>query len=169
MLFGFAAGLMYLEQANRLKRKRMRDLRLRLPTLEWLQTVNARAMLASMLLVGVAVASGIVLNLLNARQKSPSLPWTDPVVLGTLTMFGWLLLHIAIGAFYRPIRRGRKVAFLTLASFLFLVIALVGMFVTTRHGGSAGERKQVRVENFKSQILNLKSQLENGASVDARR
>ena len=83
--------------------------------------VNARTMLASMLLVGVAVASGIVLNLLNARQNSPSVPWNDPVVLGTLVMFGWLLLHVVIGAFYRPIRQGRKVAYLTLVSFIFLV------------------------------------------------
>ena len=53
----------------------------------------------------------------------------------TLAMFGWLLLHVVIGAFYRPIRQGRKVAYLTLVSFVFLVIVLVGMFVTTKHGG----------------------------------
>ena len=68
VLFGFAAGLMYLEQANRLKRKRPSFLKLRLPSLEWLQTANSRTLLASMLLVGVAVASGIVLSLL---KKSP--------------------------------------------------------------------------------------------------
>ena len=34
-------------------------------------------------------------------------------------MFGWLLLHVIIGAFYRPIRQGRKVAYLTLVSFVF--------------------------------------------------
>ena len=85
VLFGFAAGLMYLEQAARLKRKptmgtRCLPSKLRLPSLEWLQTANSRAMLASMLLVGVAVASGIVLNLLNSRHNSPSVPWNDPVV-----------------------------------------------------------------------------------------
>ena len=55
------------------------------------------------------------------RQNSPGVPWNDPVVLGTLAMFGWLLLHVIIGAFYRPIRQGRKVAYLTLVSFIFLV------------------------------------------------
>jgi hypothetical protein len=140
VLVGFAAGLMYLEQADRLKRKptttmgtwRPPFLKLRLPSLEWLQTANSRSMLASMLLVGVAVASGIVLNLL---QTSPGALWRDPVVWVTLAMFGWLLLHVVLGAFYRPIRQGRKVAYLTLVSFVFLVIVLVGMFLTTKHGG----------------------------------
>ena len=138
VLVGFAAGLMYLEQAQRLKSKRPPLIKLRLPSLEWLQTVNSRAMLASMLLVAVGVASGIVLNLINSRQNVPGVPWTDPVILGTLSMFGWLLLNVIIGAFYRPIRQGRKVAYLTLASFLFLVIALAMLlFVNTKHGGFA--------------------------------
>ena len=167
VLVGFAAGLMYLEQADRLKRRRPSYLKLRLPSLEWLQTANSRAMLASMLLVGVAVASGIVLNLLNARHNGPGVPWNDPVVLATLTMFGWLLLHVIIGAFYRPIRQGRKVAYLTLASFIFLVIALVGMFVTTRHGGvakgSACVEKKVefQISNFKFQISDFGDSLDD--------
>ena len=66
-------------------------------------------------------------------------------------MFGWLLLHVIIGEFYRPIRQGRKVAYLTLASFIFLVIALVGMFVTTKHGGAAAGK----AGNRKLQIANL--------------
>ena len=65
VLVGFAAGLMYLEQARRLKRKRHSPVKLRLPSLEWLQTVNSRTMFASMWLVGVAVASGVVLSLLR--------------------------------------------------------------------------------------------------------
>ena len=87
-------------------------LKLRLPSLEWLQTVNSRTMLASMLLVGVARIG----HRLNLLQESPGVPWNDPVVWITLAMFGWLLLHVIIGAFYRPIRRGRKVAYLTLSA-----------------------------------------------------
>ena len=165
VLIGFAAGLMYLEQANRLKRKRPPFLKLRLPSLEWLQTANSRSMLASMLLVGVAVVSGIVLKLL---KRSPDLLWKDWVVFGTLLMFGWLLLHVVIGAFYRPIRQGRKVAYLTLVSFIFLV-ALVVMFATTKHGGAeerkaGNEESQVsdsrfQVSNLKSQISDFKSQI----------
>jgi len=124
VLFGFAAGVMYLWQAERLKRKRPPRVAVRLPSLEWLQTANARALVASMLLTGVAVASGIALGWLSARQGSPGLPLSNPGVWAAVAMFAWLLLHVIIGAFYRPIRQGRKVAYLTLVSFVFLVIAL---------------------------------------------
>ena len=70
-------------------------------------------------------------------------------------MFGWLLLHVIIGAFYRPIRQGRKVAYLTLVSFIFLVIALVGMFVTAKHGGGAAGnagKAEFQISDFKFQI-----------------
>ncbi len=117
VLFGFAAGVMYLWQAQRLKHRRPPRVAIRLPSLEWLQTANARALLASMLLTGLAVGSGIVLNWLH-----PSVPWY--VVAGLVAMFAWLLLHVIIGAFYRPIRQGRKVAYLTMVSFVFLVLAL---------------------------------------------
>ena len=89
-------------------------------------------MLASMLLVGVAAVSGIVLNLLT---KSPGRLWQEPAVWFTLAMFGWLLLHVVVGAFYRPMRQGRKVAYFTLVSFIFLVFAL--MTLTAKHGGAA--------------------------------
>ncbi len=122
VLFSFAAGLMYLWQAKRLKQKRPSSVALRLPSLEWLQTANARALVISMLLTGLAAGSGIVLNWLGARQGEPGVRWF--VMLGTLAMFAWLLLHVIIGAIYRPIREGRKVAYLTLVSFVFLVVAL---------------------------------------------
>jgi len=165
VLIGFAAGVMYLEQANRLKRKRPPLLNLRLPSLEWLQTANSRTMLASMLLIGVAVVSGIVLKLL---KKTPGVPWNDWVVFGTLLMFGWLLLHVVIGAFYRPIRQGRKVAYLTLVSFIFL-LALVVMFATTKHGGAeetkAGDKdsqsSDIRVQGseFRHQTSDIRSEI----------
>ena len=122
VLFGFAAGLMYLWQAQRLKHKRPPRVAIRLPSLEWLQTANARALVISMLLTGLAAGSGLVLNWLSARQGGAGVPWY--VTLGTLAMFAWLLLHTIIGAVYRPIRQGRKVAYLTLVSFVFLVVAL---------------------------------------------
>jgi ABC-type uncharacterized transport system permease subunit len=126
VLFGFAAGVMYLWQAQRLKRKRPPRVAVRLPSLEWLQTANARALVVSMLLTGLAAGSGLVLSWLGVRQGGQSVPWY--VMLGTLAMFTWLLLHVIIGAFYRPIRQGRKVAYLTLVSFVFLVVALALAF-----------------------------------------
>jgi hypothetical protein len=122
VLFGFAAGVMYLWQAQRLKQRRPQRVTVRLPSLEWLQTANARSLFASMLLTGVAAGSGMILNWLSVRQGGRGVKWY--VMLGLLFLFGWLLLHVIIGVFYRPIRQGRKVAYLTMVSFLFLVIAL---------------------------------------------
>jgi hypothetical protein len=122
VLFGFAAGMMYLWQAQRLKRKGPSSVAVRLPSLEWLQTANARALVISILLTGLAAGSGMVLSWLSARQGGSGVRWY--VTFGTLAMFIWLLLHVIIGAFYRPIRQGRKVAYLTLVSLVFLVVAL---------------------------------------------
>jgi hypothetical protein len=76
------------------------------------------------------------LNLLNYRRQQATLPWTDPLVLATLGMFAWLAISIQLGALYKPARAGRKVAFVTVVSLLFLVIALAAMlFMNTQHGG----------------------------------
>ena len=53
VMVGFAAGIMYLLQAYRLKRKLPPMQSLRFPSLEWLEKVNSRAILLSALLVGV--------------------------------------------------------------------------------------------------------------------
>lgn len=137
VLVGFAAGLMYLGQAYRLKRKLPPQRGLRLPSLEWLLRTNSRAIVVSMLMLGLGVLSGVILNLINYRSHVHHVPWNDPFVLSTVVMFGWLVLSSLIGIFYRPAREGRKVAYVTLVSFLFLVIALsVGLFVHTSHVGT---------------------------------
>ncbi len=52
-------------------------------------------------------------------------------------MLVWLVAAAAFNAVYRPARRGRKVAYLTIVSFLFLVVALaVLLLVNTEHGGA---------------------------------
>ncbi|MBN2217815.1 MAG: cytochrome c biogenesis protein CcsA [Pirellulales bacterium] len=133
VLFGLATGLMYLEQARRLKRKRPPLPGLQLPSLEWLDRANSRAVVVSVVLVGMAVISGLVLTSLSHGGQ---LHWTDPVVLGTLIMFAWLAAAAVVSLFYKPARAGRKVAYLTLVSFVFLVMALgVGLVLDTGHGG----------------------------------
>ena len=138
VLIGFAAGLMYIGQARRLKHKLTSLRGLRLPSLEWLQRTNHRAVLVSMLMLAVGVVSGMILNVINARAKEVPIPWYDPVVLSTLAMFGWLLVAATVGALYRPAREGRKVAYLTLVSFVFLLIVLgVGLAFETQHWGDS--------------------------------
>ena len=142
VLLGFAAGMMYLGQARRLKRKQPPLGGLQLPSLEWLGRVNSRALVVSLVMVGLAILSGAVLNRINAQHHAKVLAWNDPLVLGTLVLFVWLLLHAAIAVIYRPIRQGRKVAYLTMASFVFLVLALaMGLFTKTQHSAAREKEK----------------------------
>ncbi len=136
VLVGFVAGVMYFQQARRLKRKLPPPRRLRLPSLEWLDRANSRAIVVSTLMMGVGVLSGVLLKLINHAGQTDSVPWNDPVVLSTMILFGWLVLAVAIGLIFKSARAGRKVAFLTLASFVFLVVVLgVGLLMDTQHGG----------------------------------
>jgi ABC-type transport system involved in cytochrome c biogenesis permease subunit len=133
VLVGFVAGIMYLEQARRLKKKLPPIRGLRLPSLEWLARANSRAIVVSVLMLAVGLASGEVLRLLSRGDR---LPWYDPVVLSTVCVFLWLLAAAVVGVLYRPAQAGRKVAYLTLVSFVALVVALaLVLSVDTQHGG----------------------------------
>ena len=136
VLIGFVAGLMYLAQSRRLKHKRLPGGRLLLPSLEWLQRANSHAIVTSLLMLGMGILSGMVLNLINIGNEAGRLPWNDPVVLSTWLMFLWLLAAVVAIAVYRPARQGRKVAYLTVASFVFLLIMLAaGLLMNSRHWG----------------------------------
>ncbi len=141
MLVGLATGLMYLHQEYRLKRKLPPPQGAKLPSLEWLGRANGRATIAGMLALAAGVFAGMELNLIDpANQVS----WRDPMVLGTLVMFAWLTFSTLAILFYKPIRRGRRLAYLTLLSFLLLATALgVGLLARGRHVGSV-ERNSVR-------------------------
>jgi ABC-type uncharacterized transport system permease subunit len=133
VLFGFATGLMYLYQAYCLKRKAPPRDGLQLPNLEWLERANSRAIVISLGMLTVGVLSGIILNLI---RDAGQVPWYDPVVLSTAIMSAWLVATAGCGLCYQPARRGRKVASLTVVSFLFLTLVLgAELFLTTQHGG----------------------------------
>lgn len=135
VMVGFVAGLLYLLQAHRLKKKLPPMPGFKLPSLEWLEHVNSRVIMLSALFVGVGFLAGTILNVVAHGQEG-SIPWTDPVIWTSALMFSWLLVAAVFNAVYRPSRRGRKVAYLTLVSFAFLVIALaVFLLVDSKHGG----------------------------------
>jgi len=121
---GFATGLMYLLQAHRLKQKRPPGSGIRLPSLEWLQRFNRESLFLSTSLLAVGLLSGVMLNLLSQPQQDVVLEWTDPVVLSSGVLFLWLVAVTLFEVYYRPARQGQKVAYLTLASFVFLGLAL---------------------------------------------
>jgi len=140
---GFATGMMYLLQSYRLKHNLPPSAGMRLPTLEWLQRFNREAMFVSTLLLAVGLLSGIVMNL---SQWGRTLQWRDPAILSSALLFLWLLAATLFESLYRPARQGRKVAYLTLASFLFLVLALALVLFgghVTRPRQAAGDRLSV--------------------------
>ena len=129
ILIGFVGGLMYLIQSERLKRKRVPLGKFRLPSLEWTEKITGRCIVISSILLGIGVLSGIALN----AQKG-KLPWTDPIVWSSGLLLLWLVLVMAFNMAYRPARQGRKVAYLTVASMIFLLLVLaITQLVPSEH------------------------------------
>lgn len=132
---GFLSGLMYLVQSNRLKRKLPPAPGFRLPSLEWLETVNSRSLGISALLIGVGFVSGVILNTHKNRAVEAYVPWTDPVVISLGLMLLWLIVAELFRLAYPAARRGRKVAYLTVAAFLFLCFTLASLlWLESEHG-----------------------------------
>lgn len=126
---GFVFGVVYLVQANRLKKKIHQSKHFRLPSLEWLQRSCELSLVTSTLLLAVGLISGIAINLINQvgevdQMSEGTIAWTDPVVWSSAILFVWLLVVSIFNTFYQPSRRGRKVAYLVVTSFLFLVLEL---------------------------------------------
>ncbi|MCC6494175.1 MAG: cytochrome c biogenesis protein CcsA [Pirellulales bacterium] len=122
VLVGFVAGLMYLIQSSWLKHKRPSGERFRLPSLEWLERVNGRSLAAATVLTAIGFVTGVLTRL--AQRDAGGLTWSDPVVASLSGMLSWLIAAECFRFAYPAARRGRKVAYLTLAGFVFLVITL---------------------------------------------
>lgn len=133
VILGFGAGVMYLTQSYRLKHKFPSRQGFRLPSLEWLQRFNRRTLWISTALLALGLLSGIALN---AAKQQPSIAWTDPVILSSGVLFLWLLAVCLFEWLYVPSRQGRKVVYLTLASFIFLSLAL-GFVLYGEHASSS--------------------------------
>ena len=133
VMLGFVAGVMYLLQSHRLKLKLPPRQGLRLPSLEWLQRVNRKSLLYSSFFIAAGLVAGIVLNLIKETVL-----WTDSLVVSSGVLLLWLIAASAFEYFYKPARQGRKVAYLTIASFIFLalVIGIEIFSASTLHGGA---------------------------------
>jgi ABC-type uncharacterized transport system permease subunit len=146
---GFVAGIFYLLQAYRLKQKLPPAQWLRFPSLEWLERVNHRTIFISTMMVGVGFVSGLILKMVRDRQVD-TLPWSDPIIWSSALMLAWLVAASIFSVVYRPARQGRKVAYLTVVSFLFLIIALAVLLV----GGSEhGRGAKIVVESRPARIV----------------
>jgi ABC-type uncharacterized transport system permease subunit len=150
---GFLAGLMYLAQSYALKHARSSANGLRLPSLEWLERINSRTLIVSALLIALGFISGVVMSIAKHRGEATYALWTDPVVLSLAAMMLWLVAAEVFRLVYPAARQGRKVAYLTLASFVFLVIALTSFtLLDTVHGPNrrAASNPQSEIPNPQS-------------------
>jgi hypothetical protein len=78
------------------------------------------------------------MSIAKHRGEATYALWTDPVVVSLAAMMLWLVAAEVFRLVYPAARQGRKVAYLTLASFVFLVIALTSFTLldnvhTTNH------------------------------------
>lgn len=129
---GFIAGLAYLIKSWRLKQKLPASKAFPLPSLETLEKINSRSLGISVWLVAGGYVSGLVLiQLTNAGNSQPA-GHGSAVIVSLSTMFGWLVIVELFRLLYPAARRGRKVAYLTVASFVFLAITLTAMTIAGR-------------------------------------
>ena len=142
---GFIAGIMYLVQSFRLKRKLPPRQGLRLPSLEQLQRYNYWLLTLSTGLLATGLLAGIIRKACLSFAAEASAPWNPIVVISSVLLLLWLILTGLFEYFYKPARQGKKVAYLTVTSFILLGAVMVLVF-SAEHA--------VKVENTTSQTLN---------------
>lgn len=131
ILQGFAFALMYLVHSHRLKRRSKTRNVLRLPALEFLQSINRLNLFASAIALGVGMLSGIMLNVSRYDQVS----WFSGGVLFSLALFLWSVIAAALESSSLSSLGGRRGAYLSIASFVILVAVFL-LLLLTAHGQS---------------------------------
>jgi hypothetical protein len=129
-LVGFITGVMYLLQSWRLSRKELPAQGFELPSLEWLQRANERSMILSV----VFLLGGFAFGLALSWRTHAAIWWSDPVVWSSSLLAMWMMTAMTFNLAYKPARQGRKVAYLTVATFLFVVVSLTALLLDPRHG-----------------------------------
>ena len=139
MIIAFVAGVMYLVHAFRLKKKMPPRVGFRLPSLEWLEQCNRQSLFYATGLIAAGLVSGAIMNVLQNSENSAGIPWTNSVIVSSGALLFWLLGVTVFEAVYKPARQGQKIAYLTLASFVFLMMVL-GFTLMAEH---AAQTEQV--------------------------
>ncbi len=149
VIVGFFAGIMYLLHSRRLKRKLPPKAGFRLPSLEWLERANGRSLGIATLMMCGGLLTGVIARL--AQQGSTrNFSWSDPVVISLTAMTVWLVACEVFRIIYPAARRGRKVAYLTVAAFVFLVFVLAAVVWGDRFHSQQAGKQTWRIENGNS-------------------
>jgi len=132
VLSGFVLGMMYLAQHHRLKRRQTIKTGLRLPNLEVLARLNRWAVIVSIPLLTLGMATGVGLALYSRTGPKP-LSLKDPVVV--INGIIWVVMVCFFIWLIRSRRpAGKQVAWLTLWAFGFLLVTLIGLQVLSGEG-----------------------------------
>ncbi len=137
---GLAFGLMYLLQSFRLKSKLRASKRFRLPALEFLQSMNRLSIFASVTGLGIGLLSGVVLNF----NREGQIAWFSSSILITFALFVWSLVAAALEMSSSGSLGGRRSAYLAIANFVFLVVVL-GFVLLSSHGQPSQPSKKIEV------------------------
>lgn len=149
VIVGFFAGIMYLLHSRRLKRKLPPKAGFRLPSLEWLERANGRSLGIATLMMCGGLLTGVIARL--AQQGSTrNFSWSDPVVLSLTAMTVWLVACEIFRMIYPAARRGHKVAYLTVAAFVFLAFVLATVVWGDRFHSQQAEKQTWQIENGNS-------------------
>lgn len=127
--FGLAFGVMYLLQSYRLKTRKKVIRTLKLPTLEFLQSMNRLSLVMTAVALCIGVVSGVILNI----NREGQLNWLSTSVLSTCALFGWSVFALVLSLSRKGSLGGRRSAYLVIANFVFLLIVL-GAVLLTSHG-----------------------------------
>lgn len=124
VIVGFVLSLMYLVQHRRLKHKQSLVNGLTLPNLESLARWNWWAVVISVPLLTMGMATGVGLGW-HARKVQP-LSFTDPVIVGNGV--GWLVMAVFFAWLVLTRRpKGKQVAWLTVLAFGFLLVTVISL------------------------------------------
>ena len=149
MFLGFVMGLMYLFQSARLKQRLKTATRFKLPSLEWLQNSTERALVLSTVLMGFGVISGFVLAAIHSNGAQKSVGVGDPIVWSSMVMFAWCLGVTLVSRAYKPVRSGRKMAYLAFSCFFFLLLELA-LVLSAGHGNEQDLQSAKRIDGIRS-------------------
>jgi|ERR1051326_1141305 ABC-type uncharacterized transport system permease subunit len=121
----FITGLMYLIQEHQLKTRKLYPLFHRLPPIDNLDEINYRLLLAGFILLTLGIVFGFVLGAVFLKKDPPKTAWSFLV---------WAVYTVILIARSMKKVRGRKVALVSVASFLFVMVTfpLINM-VSSQH------------------------------------
>jgi high-affinity Fe2+/Pb2+ permease len=78
---------------------------------------------------------------MNIVRQEEGVPWSDPAVWISGLLVAWVVAAVLFNGLYRPARQGRKVAYLTVASFVVLMLVLGIVWSSSQHAAGDAPRE----------------------------